>query len=157
MLSPVYFVCSQGASSMHRKPSVTLVPFSFLIRNYWVVSLTQCWISTPKRTSLLLSVGKDTVPDHTSLINQCLSRPRFCLIVPSTLTFPSSVSQFYSNNKCLFVLHFYYLNRQYIHLYSLTDVLDNQRNPSQSMKYLSGDTPEFYQKLKNQVLICPVY
>lgn len=142
---------------MHRKPSVTLVPFSFLIRNYWVVSLTQCWISTPKRTSLLLSVGKDTVPDHTSLINQCLSRPRFCLIVPSTLTFPSSVSQFYSNNKCLFVLHFYYLNRQYIHLYSLTDVLDNQRNPSQSMKYLSGDTPEFYQKLKNQVLICPVY
>lgn len=30
---------------------------------------------------------------------------------------------------------FYYLNRQYIHLYSLTDFLDNQRNPSQSMKY----------------------
>lgn len=57
VLSPVYFVCSQGASSMHRKPSVTPVPFSFLIRNYWVVSLTQCWISTPKRTSLLLSVG----------------------------------------------------------------------------------------------------
>ena len=34
------FVCSQGASRMHRRPSVTPVPFPSLIRNYWVVSFS---------------------------------------------------------------------------------------------------------------------
>lgn len=36
--APMRFVCSQGASHMHRRPSVTPVPFPSLIRNYWVDS-----------------------------------------------------------------------------------------------------------------------
>lgn len=72
--APMHFVCSQGASRMHGRPSVTPVPFPSLIRNYWVDYFSSIldFINNKKRPHCLFPL----VHHHTSLTDKHLPRPK---------------------------------------------------------------------------------
>lgn len=78
--APMRFVCSQGASRMHRRPSVTPVPFPSLIRNYWVVSFSSILDFIKKRPCCFFLLAKEH--HHTCLIDQYLPSPK-CYLMQS--------------------------------------------------------------------------